>query len=75
MSPAENTGVNLNMQGSDGVLLAEGLAYLRHFDEVVTEGTVDEKRRFIRAFVHQIVLEPGTLQARITLRDVPLAAL
>jgi hypothetical protein len=55
-------------------LAGEILAYLGDFDEAVAEGTVDEQRRFVRAFVHQLVREPGTLQARITLRDVPSAA-
>jgi hypothetical protein len=70
----EELGAKAKAQPDIDALADEILAYLRHFDDVVAEGTVDEKRRFIRAFVHQIVLEPGPLQARITLRDVPLPA-
>ncbi len=54
-------------------LTDEVLAGTQRFDEIVAEGTVDEKRRFLRAFIHRIVIEPETRRTRLTLRDLPLA--
>ena len=39
--------------------------------QVVAEGTVDEKRRLARAFVHRIEIEPETRHSRVALRGLP----
>ncbi len=44
-----------------------------NFEEVVAEGTVDEKRRFVRAFVQRIEIGPATQQTRLLLRGLPTA--
>ena len=41
------------------------------FEKVASEGTVDEKRRFVRAFVQRIEIEPGTKDVRLVLRETP----
>lgn len=49
------------------------------FEDVVAEGTVDEKRRFIRAFVRRIEIEPAvgrTVPCLVLSRTcIPLEAL
>jgi len=43
------------------------LEYMKDFENVVAQGTVDEKRRFIRAFAKEIELDPesGTGRAQV----------
>ena len=40
---------------------------------MVAEGTVDEKRAFVRAFVSRMDVEPDSGQAHLSLHDLPLA--
>lgn len=49
------------------------LAYMGRFEQVVSEGIVDEKRRFVRAFIQRIDVAPETQQVRLALRGVPHA--
>jgi len=67
--------VELEASAEPGLGLAdiadELLAHMESFPEVVAEGTVDEKRRFIRAFVQRIEIDPQTQQSRLLLRDLP----
>jgi hypothetical protein len=50
------------------------LGYVGTFEDVVSQGTVDEKRAFIRAFVSRIDAEPGSCQAHVSLHGLPRAA-
>ena len=43
---------------------------MESFEAVVSEGTVNEKRRFIRAFVQRIEIAAQTQQTRLLLRDL-----
>jgi hypothetical protein len=47
------------------------VALMGAFDKVVAEGTVDEKRAFIRAFVHQVQVSPESRQTHLLLRELP----
>lgn len=46
------------------------LGYMGSFEDVVAEGTVDEKRALIRAFVKRIDIEPESRHARLSLYDL-----
>ncbi len=41
-------------------LTDEMLAYMECFDQIAAEGTVEEKRRFARAFVSSVSVGPGS---------------
>ena len=47
------------------------LDYMQDFGKVVAEGTVDEKRRFIRAFTKGIELDPETNKGQAQLYMLP----
>ncbi len=47
------------------------LGYMRCFQEVVSEGTVEEKRSFIRAFTNKIELDPETGKGRAQVLMLP----
>ena len=44
---------------------------MARFDEVVAAGTVDEKRRFLRAFTRRIELDPDTGHGLVELYSLP----
>ena len=52
-------------------LIPEVLGYMEGFDEVVEAGTVDEKRRFLRAFIRRVELDPDTGRGRAELYSLP----
>ena len=45
--------------------------YMRDFERVVAEGTVDEKRSFIRAFTRRVELDPETGEGLAEIYDLP----
>ncbi len=47
------------------------LAELTEFRDVFREGTLEEQKAFIRAFVPEIVLEPGAGRAVVRIRKFP----
>jgi len=47
------------------------LGYMEEFDEVVAEGTVEERRAFIRAFVTKVELDPAEGRGRAQLLSIP----
>lgn len=47
------------------------LGYMADFQAVVAEGTVDERRRLVRAFTRRVVLDPQTGKGRAELLYVP----
>jgi len=53
------------------VLIPEVLDCMERFDEVVAEGTVDEKRRFLRAFIRRVELNPDTGRGHAELYCLP----
>ncbi len=52
-------------------LIPEVLGYMERFDEVVEAGTVDEKRRFLRAFTRKVELDPETGRGCAELYSLP----
>ena len=52
-------------------LSPEVLGYMERFDEVVATGTVEEKRRFLRAFTRRVELDPDTGRGRAELYSLP----
>ena len=52
-------------------VIPEVLGYMERFDEVVAAGTVDEKRRFLRAFTRRVELDPDTGRGRAELYSLP----
>jgi len=55
-------------------LTDEMLSHMGSFEQIVSEGTVDEKRRFVRAFVQRIEIDPDSDERRIHLMQVPIGA-
>ncbi len=47
------------------------LRYMENFGEVVAEGTVEERRAFIRAFVMKVELDPAEGRGRAELLSIP----
>jgi hypothetical protein len=50
------------------------LGYLGRFREVLAQGTNVEKKEFIRGFVNEIRLHPGTLKGEIRFYDLVAAS-
>jgi hypothetical protein len=44
---------------------------MRDFEKVVAEGTVEEKRSFIRAFTRRVELDPETGEGLAEIYDLP----
>ena len=52
-------------------LAEQVLRYMADFEKVMAEGTVDEKRTFIRAFARRIALDPEAGTGRAELYALP----
>ncbi len=50
-------------------LARQAAGYLVHLKEVLETGSVDERKRFVRAFVHEIVVDGAKRQVRVTFYD------
>ena len=64
MTQANGDGIDL--------LVPELLDYMASFEKVVAERMVDEKRRFLRAFVRRVELAPKTGTGRAEIYDLPV---
>jgi hypothetical protein len=53
-------------------VIPELLDYLGSVGKVVVEGTVDEKRRFLRTFIRRVELDPTTGTGRAEVYDLPV---
>ena len=53
-------------------LIPQLLDYMGNIGTVVAEGTVDEKRRFLRAFIRRVELDPKTGTGRAEIYDLPV---
>jgi len=71
----DESRLKLEKQPDLEALTDELLAYMRTLDQMVAEGTVAQKRRFIRAFVKRIDVDPDSQERRIQLMQLPLRAL
>jgi len=48
--------------------------FIGSFEETVAHGTIEEKRRFLRAFVRRVELDPTNGTGRVELYDLPVFA-
>jgi recombinase-like zinc beta ribbon protein len=53
----------------------DALAYLARFREVLEEGTLEQRKEFLRGFVHEISIDPDTARGVITFYELPLTSL
>ncbi len=53
----------------------EALAYLARFREVLEEGTLEQRKEFLRGFVHEIAIDPDAARGTITFYELPAGSL
>ena len=51
------------------------LAYLARFRDVLEEGTLEQRKEFLRGFVHEISIDPDTARGVITFYELPVTSL
>jgi hypothetical protein len=54
---------------------ADALAYLAKFREVLQEGTLEQRKEFLRGFVAEIGIDPDTARGTITFYELPVSSL
>jgi hypothetical protein len=54
---------------------ADALAYLAKFREVLQEGTLEQRKEFLRGFVAEIGIDPDTARGTITFYELPVMSL
>ena len=53
----------------------DALAYLARFREVLEEGTLEQRKEFLRGFVHEISIDPDAARGTITFYELPISSL
>src|SRR5207245_3594559 len=53
----------------------DALAYLAKFRDVLEEGTLEQRKEFLRGFVHEICIDPDTARGVITFYELPISSL
>ena len=53
----------------------DALAYLARFRDVLEEGTLEQRKEFLRGFVHEISIDPDTARGVITFYELPISSL
>src|SRR5437879_5703565 len=53
----------------------DALAYLARFRNVLEEGTLEQRKEFLRGFVHEISIDPDTARGVITFYELPISSL
>jgi DNA invertase Pin-like site-specific DNA recombinase len=53
----------------------EALAYLARFREVLEEGTLEQRKEFLRGFVAEIAIDPDAARGTITFYELPAGSL
>jgi len=53
----------------------DALAYLARFRDVLEEGTLEQRKEFLRGFVHEISIDPDTARGVITFYELPAGSL
>ncbi len=51
------------------------MAYLATFRDVLEEGTLEQRKEFLRGFVHEISIDPDTARGVITFYELPISSL
>ncbi len=54
---------------------ADALAYLAKFREVPQEGTLEQRKEFLRGFVAEIAIDPDAARGAITFYELPVSSL
>jgi len=54
---------------------SEAFAYLGRFREVLEEGTLEQRKEFLRGFVHEIAIDPDAARGTITFYELPAGSL
>ncbi len=52
----------------------DALAYLARFRDVLAEGTLEQRKEFLRGFVHEISIDPDTARGVITFYELPISS-
>ena len=55
--------------------MAEVLAGLACFREVLDQGTMEQRKEFLRGFVHEIAIDPDAARGTITFYELPVTSL
>ncbi len=63
------TGLVGRLEGGDA------LAYLARFRDVLQEGNLEQRKEFLRGFVHEISIDPDTARGVITFYELPISSL
>src|SRR5713101_1259437 len=53
----------------------DALAYLARFRDVLEEGSLEQRKEFLRDFVHEISIDPDTARGVITFYELPISSL
>src|SRR6266699_2172831 len=53
----------------------DALAYLARFRDVLEEGTLEQRKEFLRGFVHEISIDPDNARGVITFYELPISSL
>jgi site-specific DNA recombinase len=53
----------------------DALAYLARFRDVLEEGTLEQRKEFLRGFVHEISIDPDAARGVITFYELPISSL
>src|SRR5207245_6078039 len=53
----------------------DALAYLARFREVLGEGSLEQRKEFLRGFVHEISIDPDNARGVITFYELPITSL
>jgi len=51
------------------------LAYLAKFRDVLEEGTLEQRKEFLRGFVHEIAIDPDAPRGTTTFYELPITSL
>jgi hypothetical protein len=51
------------------------LAYLARFRDVLEERTLEQRKEFLRGFVHEISIDSDTARGTITFYELPVTSL
>ena len=51
------------------------MAYLARFREVLVEGSLEQRKEFLRGFVHEISIDPDAARRTITFYELPVTSL
>ena len=51
------------------------MAYVARFREVLEEGSIEQRKEFLRGFVHEISIDPDAARGTITFYELPISSL